>query len=69
MMAGLLTHEEEEALKALSNAWDKFLELPKLHQVDDHEFMHAIHAAQNIILSRPYLRSISQNEVQTQKES
>ena len=59
-MTTLLTTQEEECLSALVDAWDKFIALPELNPVDSHEFMHAIHAAESIILARPYLRFAKQ---------
>lgn len=57
----LLTPEENEVLLTLTDAWNKFVALPELHPVDNHEFMHAIHAAQTIIVARLYLRSLPSN--------
>jgi hypothetical protein len=61
-MSELLTDQENECLLILADAWNKFCALPPLHPVDNHEFMHAIHAAQNIVLARPYLRSVKESE-------
>jgi hypothetical protein len=48
-----LTEQEDEALNMLGNAYWLFTQLPVLHADDRPEFKAAIHAAQNIILSRP----------------
>lgn len=52
-----MTPEEEKALRLLAEAWNVFVTLPEMHHMDRHEFAHAIHAAQNIILSRVGLRA------------
>lgn len=52
-MSTLLTAEEKAVLDILADAWNKFFYLPELHPTDKHEFMHGIHACQNIILARP----------------
>lgn len=52
----LLTREEKQVVETLAEDWDAFIALPELHSVDQHEFMRAIHSAQNIVLSRSYLR-------------
>ena len=54
-MTQLLNQQEQTCLNTLADAWDKFLELPSLHPWHSMEFMHAIHVAQNIVLSRPAL--------------
>lgn len=52
-----MTPEESEVLRLLGQAWNKFIELPAMHHMDNHEFCHAIHAAQNIVLARAGLRA------------
>lgn len=54
----LLTEQEREVLEVLAGAWDLFLSLPEQHDADDSEFCAAIHAAQNIVLARPAMRSL-----------
>ena len=47
-----LVPEETEVLNALGAAWNLFVILDESHPSDHHEFMLAIHAAQNIVLAR-----------------
>ena len=49
-------YPEEEALKLLGEAFNAFALLPTLHPADLPEFVHHIHACQNIILSRVGLK-------------
>lgn len=58
----MVTDEERAVLDTLAAAWNKFLLLPKLHQWEQQEFMHAIHQAQNIVLSRPAMREEKKND-------
>ena len=53
-----LDPNEEKALNLLVEAWNEYLKLPILNEWQQREFMHAIHQAQNIILSRPVLKSM-----------
>lgn len=62
MSNALLTDEEYQIVSILGDVWNKFLQLPELHPCDNHEFMHAIHAAQCIVLSRLFLREKNQQE-------
>lgn len=48
-----LTHEEDAVVTQLGDAMTQFAGLPVVHPNDTEEFVHAIHAAQNIILARP----------------
>lgn len=52
----MMTPEELEVIDLLGQAFNKFVELPILHFMDQREFCTAIHAAQNIVLSRAGLR-------------
>ena len=52
----LFTQEEERLVGLLGEAWEMFLELPVIHGSDKEEFMRAIHAAQNIVLSRAAMK-------------
>lgn len=52
-----ITVDEETVLQLLGEAWNKFIKLPVEHHADKAEMTLAIHAAQNIILSRVGLRS------------
>jgi hypothetical protein len=49
----LLDPDETCVLTLLADAWNMFVKLPELHPWDRQEFMHAIHDAQRIVLSRP----------------
>jgi hypothetical protein len=51
-----LTAEEAECWELAASLAGKFFELPKLHQMDDHEVAHAIHVIQNKLLGRPAYR-------------
>lgn len=48
---------ELDTLQALTAAWNSFAKLYVLHPSERDEFMRAIHAAQNIVMSRPVLRT------------
>ena len=60
----LLTPQENECLKALAEIWNRFLELPVLHDWDRVEFMHAIHICQNVVSARPCLRTFNKAQLQ-----
>lgn len=51
-----LTQAELDTLGALAQAYNRFVALPVQHHADEAEFVHAIHAAQNIVLARVGLR-------------
>jgi hypothetical protein len=63
----ILTKEEQGVMNLLATAWNAFVELPSLHEWDRREFMHAIHNAQNIVMSRPVLRE--RNGIASKPES
>jgi hypothetical protein len=48
-----LTAREQQVLRLLGDAFNVYSELPHVHPNDGREFVHAIHAAQNIVLARP----------------
>jgi hypothetical protein len=50
------TEAEADCWVLLGRTAGKFLELPKLHVMDDHEISHAIHLLQYRLLSRPAYR-------------
>jgi hypothetical protein len=50
--------QELSVLSLLAQAWNAFVELPEEHSADRHEFMHAIHAAQNIVFARIGKRNV-----------
>ena len=56
-----MNEEEELVVHYLACAWNHFVTLPVEHPQDEPEFLHAIHAAQNIVLSRLGRRSINAN--------
>jgi hypothetical protein len=53
----MLDHDELEVLDQLGDVASAFAALPQEHAADIDEFVAAIHAAQNIVLSRPGIRS------------
>jgi hypothetical protein len=55
-----MTPEEQRVLDHLAQAWNAYLALPVVHTDDMAEFRQAIHAAQNIVLARPSVRSSRQ---------
>ncbi len=62
MVNPLLNPAEQKAIDALAEAWNLFIALPELHPWDQREFMHAINAAQRVILSRPALREAAEHK-------
>jgi hypothetical protein len=50
------TEAEADCWVSLSQTAGKFLDLPKLHVMDDHEIAHAIHVLQYRLMSRPAYR-------------
>ncbi len=50
--------KEQEILDLLAEAYNKFIELNQRHNWDVHEFVHAIHQAQNIVLARTPNRNL-----------
>lgn len=50
------TEAEADCWVLLGRTAGKFLSLPKLHVMDDHEIAHAIHILQYRLLSRPAYR-------------
>lgn len=53
-----MTDEEKEIVHKLGEVWNLFIKLPELNNVDNHDFMHAVHSAQNIVLSRMAVREL-----------
>lgn len=51
-----LTPEESAVIEKLSDAWNLYVKLPAQHPMHQQEFAHAIHAAQQQIMSRPTAR-------------
>jgi hypothetical protein len=56
VLAAGLTEAEAECWILVAQAAGKFFELPKLHEMDEHEVAHAIHVIQNKLLGRPAYR-------------
>ncbi len=57
-----MTKEELEIIEILGIAWNKFKAIEVVHQSDNDEFMRAIHAAQNIVLSRQAMRELNKKD-------
>lgn len=57
-----LTPEEREILSKTVDMWNLFVELPIEHPADRVEFMHAVHACQQMIMSRPVRRLMNAQE-------
>lgn len=51
---------EIDVAEKLGDVWNHFLNLPVQHNSDREEFMRAIHAAQNIVLSRAARRKLNE---------
>ena len=47
-----LTHDEREVINHLADAWNAFIELPRMKESDMGEFKQAIHGAQLLIAAR-----------------
>ena len=52
-----LTDQERRVLSLLAEAWNEFLKLPSQHPMEQHEFCHAIHQAQQKVMIRPVVRA------------
>lgn len=59
-----MTKEEQEIIDKLADAYNLFIELSIIHSRHQEEFMHKIHDAQRIVLCRPALKSIIDNNFQ-----
>lgn len=55
------TEGELRALKLLGQAFDAFAALPVMHHADVPEFVHRMHALQNIVMQRPGARILAGN--------
>ena len=51
-----LTQEEEEILEPTAELWNKFLQLPIYHSMEQSEMQSKIHDIQRMIISRPGFR-------------
>lgn len=54
----MLTPDERRIIEALGHCFTAFQRLPVLHPADAYDMEHAIHAAQNIVLSRSGFREL-----------
>jgi hypothetical protein len=61
-MDSRLTNDERKIVDLLAEAFNAFVKLVVIHPSDNLEFCHAIHVAQNIILSRPEVLAIKEEE-------
>lgn len=59
-----MNEEEKKVLGLLGEAYMAFARLPVLHPADQGEFVHAVHAAQNIVLARGSLRAMQNAGIQ-----
>lgn len=57
----MLTPDEIEIIRSLGKIWDDYLELPKLHEMEQSEFCSNIHNLQNAIAARPALRELNKS--------
>lgn len=53
-----LSMEEKALVNHLGLAWNMFMELQPLHDWERVEFMHGIHALQNMIMARPIIAGV-----------
>jgi hypothetical protein len=61
-MNKLFTDEELEIYNLLSDAWNKYLELPQQHPDDINEFRLYIHQLQEKMLCRPVVRLVGKSK-------
>ena len=52
----LLTQEEDEILELTAELWNKFLQLPIYHLMEQSEMQYKIHDIQRMIIARPGFR-------------
>lgn len=55
----LLSEKERRVVDLLSDAWNWYIELEKLHPNHVEEFRQAIHRAQHLVMSRPVQREFN----------
>lgn len=55
-----LTEQEEKIANMLGDVFNAYMLLPVEHQMEQREFCQAIHACQNIVLSRPAVRYLKE---------
>ncbi|MAC59059.1 MAG: hypothetical protein CMH85_12465 [Novosphingobium sp.] len=59
-MANQLTPDEAKVMNCLTDAWNRFIQLPPVHSDEMTEFRHKFHDLQRIVLARPAIRAGSQ---------
>ncbi len=64
MSAWYLTSGEQHVLNLLIEAWEAFQELPEQHPEHAHEFMHAIRAAQRLVITRSVARATGVQDIE-----
>jgi len=52
-----MTPQEIDVVTKLANSWIAFHKLPVMHPSDRAEFVHHVHALQNIVMARDAVRS------------
>lgn len=57
-----MTSQEIRVLNLTRDVWNEFLKLPTVHPTDQVEFMHHMHALQNILLAREGMRKLAEND-------
>lgn len=62
-----LTKEEWAVLDLLAQAWNRFLELPSLHDMDATEMCRDIHSAQNRVAARVARRQMARERQEEEK--
>jgi hypothetical protein len=58
----ILTPEEWDVYSLLSEAWNRFIELPIYHRQDHIEFAQSVNALKNIVMSRPVCRELQKQD-------
>lgn len=59
---------EQKVLRRLGDAFDEFKKLAPLHPSDLPDFVHHVHALQNIVLARAGLRALHNADKLTSKD-
>lgn len=63
----MFSHEEQQVLWLLGEAFNAFSKLPELHPADKSEFVLYTHALQNLVIQRPGARHLYGIEQPTQE--
>lgn len=64
----MVTEHEAKLAQMLGDVWNEYLKLPKEHPNEQGEFCAAIHACQNIVLSRSGCRQLAERAKRMQAE-